>query len=230
MRFWHLLFCIGFSLCAYSQNDTVSSVVNDRYFEDQFYLGITYNFVRNTPDDFQQRNLSYGLQAGVIKDIPLNKSGTRALGLGLGLALNTYYTNLVVREAFNGFSYALDDGTINFKKSKLETHLLEVPFEYRWRNSTPEEYRFWRLYVGVKAAYVIGARSKLVTTEYKDGFYNTDVNNFQYGLTFNLGYNTFNVHLYYALSDFFGSNVVLDDVDVPIAIKPLRVGFIFYIL
>ncbi|MFX0555510.1 porin family protein [Maribacter sp. CXY002] len=228
MKYWYLIIGFGISFFTFSQNDSVNNIGYKRYFEDQFYMGITYNFVRNTPEGLLQRNLSYGLQAGIIKDIPLNKMGTRAIGIGLGLGLNTYYTNLAVSETSNGFNYELDDGRLNFKRSKLETHLLEVPLEFRWRNSTPYEYRFWRVYAGFKAAYVIGARSKLVTNDYKDGFYNTDVNNFQYGLTFNFGYNTFNIHTYYSLSDLFNNNALLDGA--PIAIRPLRIGFIFYIL
>lgn len=226
-RFFVLV--VLFSVCGFAQFETpVDSLRNDRYFEDQFYVGVSYNFVRNKPDDFKQRNLSYGLQAGFIKDIPLNKNSTRAIGIGMGLALNTYYSNLKVVEASDGFSYSIDSGSSDFKRSKLETHLIEFPLEFRWRNSTREEYKFWRVYGGIKAAYVIGARSKLVTTEYRDGFFNTDVVKFQYGLTLNFGYNTFNVHAYYALSDLFDDTAQIDGD--PIGFRPLRVGIIFYIL
>ncbi|MBQ4913955.1 PorT family protein [Maribacter sp. MMG018] len=218
-----------FSFCAQAQLETsADSLANDKYFEDQFYIGVSYNFVRHKPDDFKQRNLSYGLQAGLIKDIPLNKNSTRAIGIGMGLALNTYYSNLKVVEASDGFSYSIDSGSSDFKRSKLETHLVEFPLEFRWRNSTRQDYKFWRVYAGVKAAYVIGARSKLVTTEYRDGFFNTDVAKFQYGLTLNFGYNTFNVHAYYALSDLFDNAAQIDGN--PIGFRPLRIGIIFYIL
>ena len=142
----------------------VDSTANPRYFEDQFYLGLTYNFVRNNPDGTDQRNLSYGLLAGIIKDVPLNKARTRAIGIGAGLALNSYYSNLVANELDEAIVYSIQD-TIN--RSKLETHLLEFPLEFRWRNSNPEEYKFWRVYAGVKAAYVLGARSKFVTDHNK---------------------------------------------------------------
>lgn len=202
--------------------------VKSRYFEDQFYLGITYNFIRNKPDDLKQRNLSYGLMGGIIKDIPLNRRGTKALGIGLGFALNTYYSNLVVRELPSGFSYDIGSIGPSFKRSKVETHGIEIPLEFRWRNSTPSDYRFWRIYAGMKFSYVVGARSKLVTSDYKDGFFNTDVDNFQYGPTFNIGYNTFNVHIYYSLTDLFSDKAILNNETI--GFKPLRVGLIFYIL
>ena len=203
----------------------VDSTANPRYFEDQFYLGLTYNFVRNNPDGTDQRNLSYGLLAGIIKDIPLNKARTRAIGIGAGLALNSYYSNLVANEVDGAIVYSIQD-TIN--RSKLETHLLEFPLEFRWRNSNPEEYKFWRVYAGVKAAYVLGARSKFVTDLTSDGFDNTDLSRFQYGLTLSFGYNTFNLHAYYALSDLFDGNARVNGE--VLQYRPLQIGLIFYIL
>jgi len=222
-----LLVLLGGCLQIFGQDTTVPNNVESRYFEDQFYFGVTYNFVRNKPDDVVQRNLSYGLQLGVIKDIPLNSKGTRALGVGLGVALNTYYSNLLATETTSGISYSLGEST-DFKRSKLETHAIELPLEFRWRNSTREEYRFWRLYAGIKAAYILGARSTSVVNNTKNGFSNTDIERFQYGLMVNVGYNTFNIHLYYAFSELFKEGVSVNDQ--VIGYSPLRIGVIFYIL
>lgn len=210
------------------EGSPANNEVAQRYFEDQFYLGVSYNFIRSKPDGLKQQNLSYGLQGGIIKDVPLNAAGTKALGIGLGLALNTYYSNMVVRGEPDDFSYSIGGIGPGFKRSKLETHLIEFPVEFRWRNSTPNDYKFWRIYAGIKFGYVVGARSKLVTVEYKDGFFNTDVDRLQYGPTFNIGYNTFNVHIYYSLTDLFGEKAQINNSSI--GFRPLRVGLIFYIL
>lgn len=202
--------------------------IETRYLEDQFYVGFTYNFMLNVPDEVSQRNLSYGIYLGAIKDIPLNASGTTALGFGFGLALNNYYSNLIASQLDDGIGYSLAENVTGFKRSKLETHLLEFPLEFRWRNSTLEEYRFWRLYAGVKTAYVVGARSKSIIDGRRNSFYNSDVNRFQYGLTLNVGYNTFNIHVYYALNELFRDTAFLDGTAVNLS--PLRAGVIFYIL
>lgn len=200
----------------------------DQYLEDQFYLAVTYNFLGNTPEGVSQQNLSYGLQLGAIRDIPLNTSGTRALGIGLGVALDTYYTNLLGTEEASGTVYRVSDGVAGFKRSKIETHLIELPLEFRWRNSTSEEYRFWRLYAGIKAAYVLGARSKSVIGTIKNGFSNKDIRRFQYGPTVNFGYNTFNIHLYYALNDLFEDTATLNGQQI--GFNSWKIGVIFYIL
>ena len=199
------------------------------YLEDQFYVGLTYNFILNKPEDVNQQNLSYGLQFGFIKDLPLNQKRTFALGLGLGYAVNSYYTNLQIVESADDFQYMILDSDLGAKRNKLETHLLEIPIEFRWRNSTPSEYKFWRLYLGAKLGYAFGSRSKLVTDTGKDSFYVTDVEKFRYGLMANFGYNTFNIHVYYALNNLFKDGLLMD-TGQDLTFTPLRIGFIFYIL
>jgi len=211
-----------------AQTEIDSLPMDQNYLEDQFYLGITYNFILDKPENVSQRNLSYGLQAGFVKDIPLNQNRTFAFGIGLGYGVNSYYSNLKAEETLDGFTYRIPIEEENLRRNKIETHLVEMPIEFRWRSSTADSYKFWRLYVGAKLGYVVGARSKAVFEEYSDSFYNRDVTAFQYGLTFNFGFNTFNMHFYYALNNLFEG--AQTETGEAINFKPLRVGLIFYIL
>ena len=222
---WLIFLC---ALGVYAQRSQELNKSDSKYLEDQFYLGITYNFLLDKPTDFTQRNLSYGLQGGIIKDIPLNSARTFALGVGLGYAVNSYYSNMVASESLDGVLYDKATEAANVKRSKIENHLVEFPLEFRWRDSTLEEYKFWRVYTGIKLGYVFGSRSKLVTEADKTSFINPDIRNFHYGLMFNFGYNTFNVHIYYALNNLFEDGAIFEEEDLKL--KPLRVGLIFYIL
>jgi hypothetical protein len=202
-----------------------------KYLEDQFYIGLTYNFLIDKPENVNQRNLSYGLQAGIIKDIPINKSRTTALGIGVGYGVYSYYSNLRAKETPTDFEYNIITDIDSLKRNKVETHMLEMPLEFRWRNSNAVDYKFWRIYAGVKLGYVMGGRSKYIsnkTNNERTSFYNSDIRRFQYGLTFNFGYNTFNVHAYYALNNLFEDGTTVEGTDI--TIKPLRIGLIFYIL
>lgn len=116
-----------------------------------------------------------------------------------------------------------------YKRNKLETHLIEIPIEFRWRNSTRESFKFWRIYGGAKFGYVVGSRSKYVTEDFKESFSNGDTENFTYCLTLNVGYNTFNLHLYYGLNALFEDGVNGPDGQ-QLEMAPLRLGLIFYIL
>lgn len=200
-----------------------------RYREDQIYLGLTYNLLTQLPEGISQSNLSYGIQLGVIRDMPLNERRTIALGLGLGYGVNSYYTNVRAVQGGESLQYVPIADASTFKRNKVETHLLEVPLELRWRNSTPEEYKFWRIYGGVKFGYVMGSRSKYVSESVVDSFYNRDTENFRYGLTLNVGYNTFNLHAYYGLNALFEDGT-RDAEGRPLEMVPLRLGLIFYIL
>ncbi len=228
-RLFLIFFCLVLRASSAQELDTLQRT-DSLYLEDQFYLGITYNLFLNKPTGITQRNLSYGLQGGYIRDIPLNQRRNVALGIGLGYALYSYYTNLVVRESDNGLLYSALGSDIDYKRSKIENHVIEIPLEFRWRNSTPDDYRFWRIYTGVKFGYVFGSRSKFVSNEETISFTNNDSKNFQYGLTFNVGYNTFNIQAYYSLVNLFNDGVIIADGGENIQVRPLRIGIIFYIL
>lgn len=230
MKQYVVLVLLSFSLfVAQSQEVQDSNVdVDRRYLEDQFYIGLGYNVLFNRPENTVQRNLSYNLQAGFIKDIPLNFRRNVGLGIGVGYAVNSYYSNIVATKTNNVVSYEVMDQA-DFNRSKLETHAVEFPLELRWRTSTVEEYKFWRIYAGVKLGYVFSGRSKLVMEGGSTSFSNDDIQSFQYGLMLNFGYNTWNIHTYYGLSPLLEETTQLQNGE-KIDTKVLRIGLIFYIL
>ncbi|MCK0155608.1 PorT family protein [Cellulophaga sp. F20128] len=214
-----------FAVCnSFSQNVAVDST----YLEDQFYIGVTYNTFRDKLSNMTQRNLPYGLQLGFIKDMPINDKRTVAIGLGLGYAVNSYYSNLIATKSNDDITYAFLANDVSFQRSKIETHIVELPIEFRWRMSTPTNYKFLRIYGGVKLGYAFASRSKFVSNDKRESFYNTDISKFRYGLQFNMGYNTWNVHIYYGLNNLINTTETV--AGESINIKPLRIGFIFYIL
>ena len=230
MRFSCILIILLFSSAFVEAQVLDSNQNGDRkYLEDQFYFGLTYNFATELPTGVSQRNLSYGLQGGFIKDIPLSYDRTFGLGIGLGYGINSYYTNLLASQQGTELEYTILDSDADFKRNKIATHVLELPFQFRWRNSTPQEYKFWRIYTGIKMGYVFDGRSKYVSSTEKIVLVNKDIRDFQYGLTLNVGYNTFNIHIYYALSSLFNDGIMVQSGEA-IEYKPLKVGLIFYIL
>ncbi|UJH68440.1 porin family protein [Allomuricauda sp. SCSIO 65647] len=205
-----------------------SEYAGTKYLEDQFYVGVGYNFLLQKPEDVVQRSLSYNLIAGFIKDIPINQRRNVGFGLGLGYAVNSYYTNLRASQNGDEITYTIID-LDDFRRSKFETHAIEIPVEFRWRTSTDVEYKFWRIYSGINFAYVFARSSRLVTDESSDRFKNDDIRNFQYGAYVRFGYNTWNINFYYDLSTLLNDGVVLDNGS-PIEMRSFRIGLIFYIL
>ncbi|HMC00049.1 MAG TPA: porin family protein [Flavobacteriaceae bacterium] len=215
----------------FSQAETKEIEIDSLYKEDQFFVGLTYNLLGSKPDGIKQNGFSSGFHIGTIKDMPINKKRNVAIGIGLGYSASSYNQNMLINKGEMGdFSYTnLSDSDIEYTKNKFSTHMIEVPIEFRWRTSTPSEYKFWRIYMGFKIGYVFAKTSKfkgdLGSLTFKG---NDDFNDFQYGLTCSLGYNTWNLFLYYALNPIFSSDAMMngDSIDM----NAIKIGLMFYIL
>lgn len=217
-----------FAPLTYSQEEEKEVIVDSLYREDQFYAGVTYNLLGKMPSGISQNGFSSGFYLGFIRDFPINKKRNVALGLGIGYSGNSFNQNLKISKNTNGvFVY---DTTEDFTKNKFTQHLIEIPFEFRWRLSTPTEYKFFRLYTGFKAGYVIANSSKFEGNPENEKYSGiNDFNDFQYALTFVIGYNTWNFYMNYTLNPIFSSNVETVKGD-PIDMNAIKMGLIFYVL
>lgn len=203
--------------------------IDSLYKEDQFYAGITYNLLGRKSNDISQSGFSLGFHLGFIKDMPINEKRNVAIGLGLGYSSNSFNQNLLINKDTNGITYSILTDDTTFTKNKFTSHLIEVPFEFRWRTSSPTNDSYWRIYTGFKAGYVISH-----TFKYKGDLGNIkfrdidDFNNFQYGLTLSLGYGTWNLHAYYALNTIFSEDAALNGEQLDL--NAIKIGLMFYIL
>ncbi|CAH8281287.1 outer membrane protein with beta-barrel domain [Mariniflexile fucanivorans] len=223
-----LLVLLSTHLC-YSQKDSISHV-DHFYKEDQFYIGITYNLLGKKPKDLSQTGFSSGIHFGMIKDMPLNDARNRAIGIGLGYSLNSFNENLLIDKDNDGnITYTILDDSSIYSKNKYTNQLIELPVEFRWRTSTPTEYKFWRIYTGFKIGYLITSTTKFKGDSGEFKYRNiSDFNKLQYGLTLSAGYNTWNLYLYYGLNPIFSKDVIVNGNDIKT--NTLKVGLMFYIL
>lgn len=229
MKYFFCIF-ISFIFCfSYSQKNTTSEL-SEKYREDQFYASITYNLLSQKPDALAQNGFSSGFSFGFIRDMPINKDGDLAIGIGLGLSSNSYNQNLAISEENRMISFnIIDEDVTNVSKNKFTTYLLELPIEWRWRTSTVSEYSFWRIYTGFKLGYLIYNSSKLNSRSGDIKLSNIDAfNSLQYGLTLSVGYSTWNFHLYYGLNPIFNKDAQLEGNNIDM--KSFRIGLMFYIL
>lgn len=168
------------------------------------------------------------MQVGVVKDIPLNKRRNIAIGVGLGYAYNAHFHNLQFLEGEGGTNYRVILDSVDYKRNKIDTHLIEMPIEFRWRTSTAETYKFWRVYTGIKLGYVFANRYKFIADE-EAKFSNSDISRFQAGLHLSVGYNTWNFYAYYGLGKLFKDGTVTDTGE-SLDMNSLKIGIIFYAL
>lgn len=232
--FYNFLSLLGFILFVIpisAQVDSKSIETDSLYREDQFYLGFTYNLLRGSPGGISGRQFSGGFHAGFIRDFPINSKRDIALGVGLGWSIDTFGQNLFIGELESGETVFrnLDGDEVDFDKNRFSTQSVDLPLQFRWRTSTPQSYKFWRIYAGVRPSYVYYFRSNFVQPD--NTVRQTDVPEFErlrLGATFTFGYNTFNFHFYYGLNSFFTKDAAIEGESVDL--KTIQIGLMFYIL
>lgn len=203
--------------------------VDSLYREDQFYFGFSYNILLNRPPEISQNKFSSGFTGGFLRDFPVNKSRTFAVAPGIGFSYNKYFQNLIISKSDEIAIYNQISPGVNYSKNKFEEILIDVPIEFRWRTSTPESHKFWRIYSGLKLSYVLASKSRYIDSEYNIKVtQNQDVNKFQIGTYLVWGYNTWNFYGYYGLTPLFKSSAKINNQSV--GFNTLNFGLMFYIL
>ncbi len=204
--------------------------IDSLYKEDQLYIGITYNLLGKITEGVNQSGFSSGFHFGFIKDVPINKRRNLAIGVGLGYSTNSFNQNLLIgKDSEQEVTYTLLTDSDSFTKNKFALHILELPIEFRWRTSTLDEYKFWRIYTGFKLGYLINHTTKYIGSPSNQKYRDIDhFNDFQYGLTTSIGYNTWNIHLYYGLNTIFNNKAMLNGN--PIEMNTIKIGLMFYLL
>ncbi|GGX13285.1 porin family protein [Aquimarina muelleri] len=202
--------------------------IDSLYREDQFYVGVTYNLLFNKPKGVSQSGFSGGVHFGFLRDMPINKRRNVAIGLGLGYSFNVYNQNLFIGEEEEQSVFSvLDD--VEYNTNRFTTHLLEAPFEFRWRTSIPETHKFYRIYTGIRIGYLYSFSSnfkqpgnQVRQTKVEE------LNRWRVGATFTFGWNTFNFYFYYSLNSMFNEKAMVQEA--PVGLNTAKIGLMFYIL
>ena len=227
--FLFLSFFNGYSQDKEFSIDTLHVRMDSLYREDQFYFGIIYNSLINKPEGVSQDKISAGFSLGFLRDMPINKKRTFAIAPGIGLAYNSFFQNLAISGTNQVAVYAPIPNKDDYSRNKFEQFFVEVPIEFRWRSSTPESYKFWRIYGGVKFSYLLFDKSVHVDDQTKTIIKNNkDFNNLLYGAFLSAGYNSINFYVYYGLNNLFQSSAKINNE--PIKMNSLSLGVMFYIL
>lgn len=229
-KYAFLLF-VFFCVSSYSQEEIDLDRLDDQYREDQFYLGGTLNFLSQTSSSFSQTGLSGGLQLGFIRDIPLNKRRNIALGVGVGYNLNRFNTDLFVGKEQDGkhIMLALNELDVSFDRNYFTTHAVEFPIQFRWRTSTSDYEKFYRIYAGLNFDYTFNFKSF-----YQDENQNLSnsnpsfLNQFRTGAHLALGHGFINFYVQYYFDSLLTGEIQNSQEQVNFEI--LKFGLIFYIL
>lgn len=232
LRFVLLLFLLPILGISQEELQDSTSVKNPdlRYREDQFYFGITYNILLNTPPEMTSQGLSGGVQGGFVRDMPINARRNIAIAVGLGLAYDQFGHNLFVGEDNDGNSiFRVLGGNVDFTQNRFGMAMVEMPIELRWRTSTPTDYKFWRVYGGARIGYAYWYKGTF--KQEGNNVNQTKIPEFdpvRISATLSFGYNTFNFFASYSINPFFKDAYTIEGEKIDL--RTLKVGLMFYIL
>jgi Outer membrane protein beta-barrel domain len=221
-------FLFLFPLLVFSQETPNFSEIDSLYREDQFYVNITYNALNNKPKDVFQNSFSTGINIGFLRDFPINKKRTFAIAPGLGLSYNNYKENLLIDNLNGSLNYNTIPTGASYDKNKLSLYFIDFPIEFRWRTSTFDSHKFYRVYAGFKVSYLFLSQSRYIDSNQSfkvDN--NSDLDRFHYGVYLSTGYNSVNIYGYYGLNNFFKNGIINGE---SIKLSTVNFGLIFYIL
>lgn len=228
MRKFFIFYFFIVSLNAFSQEEPNFSAIDSLYREDQFYFGVTYNILKAKPIGVSQNSFSTGLNLGLLRDFPINKARTFAIAPGLGFSYSNYKENLIVEDKEGTINYGTILSGVNYDKNKLALYFVDLPIEFRWRTSTFESHKFWRVYTGFKFSYLLLSQSRYVDVNQSFKINNNpDINKFHYGAYLSVGYNSWNLYAYYGLQNMFKKGNLNGN---PIELSTLNIGLMFYVL
>lgn len=230
MKFhWVFYFCFCSSMFFAQQKEVDFDAVDSLYREDQICFSFVHNSLQKFPSGITESKFSPGFTIGFLRDMPVNKSRTFSIAPGLGYNFSIYNHNIEIIQSDGSNIYQTFDAQTTFSKNKFFFHAIDLPIELRWRNSTPESHKFWRIYSGFRMSYLFADIYKSVNSAGITKISNNkDLNKFQYGVYMAVGWNTWNIHVYYGLNSMFHSTAKIDGL--PLKGRAVNFGLMFYIL
>ena len=225
----YLLFLFFYSL-TFAQELIPQSEDDLCYREDQFYIGVSYNVFAFTPSGMNPEGISAGFQFGFLRDFPINKRRNLAIAIGAGFSYDQFGQNLFINENEQGTtSFEILASNQDFLRNRLSLSVVEAPIEFRWRSSTPSNYKFWRVYAGFRLGYTVWNQSSLKRFDETVKIQNiTELEKLRMGASLSLGYNKFNLFAYYSINPFFNEDAVTNDGQ-KVNFHGIKMGLIFYI-
>ena len=220
-RFFLLFFLLFFTQLSFTQSGTSE----DFYREDQFYFGSSY-FIQTEPiENFKQNGFSGNFQFGFVRDLPLNNNSTKAIGVGLGYERNFFTSNIQPIKTDGNIDYRIVISRFLESKNKMSFSSFVIPIEYRWRRSSIDQYKFWRIYSGLKIKKNFPLYSN---PSYGSEITIDEIEDWTTSFYLNAGYNTWNISLEYDLNPILKNKKTSNEENINISF--FRLGLVFYIL
>ena len=192
--------------------------------EDQLYWSIAYPYFSNAPNTLIQNKLSYAFSVGFVRDMPINKQRSLAVGIGLGYDQATIYNNNLFTYARNNISATVIEG--GYQQNYLRMQSLAVPLELRWRNATETKHAFWRIHTGVSVHFPMQFKSYNKTSTGQINTTKLPSKGTILRWNVHFGFNTWNISIAHDMQPWATFGALNREFDMNFT----KIGLIFYIL
>lgn len=194
----------------------------------------------NAPEDMDINGINRGINISMMQDFRLGFSPF-SVATGLGISSHNLYSDHFYEYIIDWWSSAWPQpGTFDFtkidedygdiKKNKLSLNYLNIPLEFRYRNTNLP--KTFRIHAGLRLGYLINAHTK-THIKNEDGILGPDTYNhwkykahklgnlekFQAGITGKIGYGRLSLFGYFPLTEIFKDNLPAE-----LGMKPISVG------
>ncbi len=205
----------------FSQDDKKSGI--KIFSDDNLIVDINYDFWLNTPSNITLKPYSRGINVSYLYNFTGEHSNI-CLAAGAEVSCQNFFID-AKPELNNGFvNFVNIPDNIDYKKNKLSTTYIEIPFEIRFRtNKSCRKDKSFKIFAGFKVGYLVNNHIKYKGDdgsgkEIKIKQYNIDnIQKYRYGITARIGYGKFNITGFYPLTQLFEKDKGPD-------ITPISVG------
>lgn len=179
--------------------------------QDQIMLDIhSSQILRQQGQEVKNKWYAYGFTFQLMWDQPIKKSPV-AVAAGLGVSNENYFLDRKINRDANMNTY-LSTFSETYKRYKFSQTFIEIPVELRFRIQ-PERRNTFKINLGFKVGYLLGARTKYVGAGYHYGVYTervklkeynpAGIDYLKYGVYTRLSYSRYGVTVFYQLSEVF---------------------------
>jgi|JI10StandDraft_1071094.scaffolds.fasta_scaffold183949_2 hypothetical protein len=190
---------------------------------DYVMLQLGYEGWSGAPDSIKLGGIGRAINAYLCYDFPLAKSNfSFAAGAGIAVS-NVYLKNQVINLTDTSTQILFMPETVDYKKYKMSTAYLEVPFELRFFANKENRNKGFKASIGLKVGALVSSHTKGKRT-----FNNKPViekvstkrylETVRYAGTLRLGYGNFSVYGQYSIGNLFKVN------NGPENVRPYQIG------
>jgi len=181
--------------------------------KDRVITELHWNTWLNAPSDIKTEWYSRGLNMSVMYDFGIGESPL-SIAPGLGFGFDNIYHNGFFSLDSSGKTQLMPlPDSVTFKKNKLSTVYLDIPFELRFRTKPNEKGKSFKIAFGAKGGFLLSSYTKYIGEGVTFGGFNSEskvktynlpnINTLRYGVSFRLGYGPINLNAFYSLSPLF---------------------------